>query len=46
VPIRVLREKQEKTLSITVDELDLEAEGNFARGGGGREERSNRHERL
>jgi len=37
VPIRVLREKQEKTLSITVDELDLEAEGNFARGGGGRD---------
>jgi serine protease Do len=26
VPIKVLRDKQEKTLSITVDELDLEAE--------------------
>ena len=26
VPIRVLRDKQEKTLSVTVDELDLEAE--------------------
>jgi len=26
VPVKVLREKQEKTLNITVDELDLEAE--------------------
>jgi serine protease Do len=35
VPVRVLREKKEKTLSVTVDELDLEAEGNLARGAGG-----------
>jgi serine protease Do len=28
VPIKILRDKQEKTLSITVDELDLEEEGN------------------
>ena len=27
VPIKILRDKQERTLSITVDELDLEAEG-------------------
>lgn len=30
VPIKILRDKQEKTLSITVDELDLEDEGNRA----------------
>ena len=28
VPIKVLREKQEKTLNVTIGELDLEAEGN------------------
>jgi serine protease Do len=28
VPIKILRDKQERTLSITVDELDLEEEGN------------------
>jgi serine protease Do len=27
VPIKVMRDKQERTLNITVDELDLEAEG-------------------
>jgi serine protease Do len=37
VPVRVIRDRKEKTLSVTVDELDLEAEGNLARGGGGRE---------
>ena len=26
VPVKVLRNKQEKTLNVTVDELDLEAE--------------------
>ncbi|MBZ5560243.1 MAG: trypsin-like peptidase domain-containing protein [Acidobacteriia bacterium] len=31
VPIKVLREKQEKTLNVTVDELDLEAEQNTTR---------------
>jgi serine protease Do len=30
VPVKVLRDKQEKTLSITVEELDLDAEGNRA----------------
>jgi serine protease Do len=36
VPLRVIREGKEKTLSVTVDELDLESEGNqaqAARGG-------------
>jgi serine protease Do len=28
VPIRVIRDKQEKTLSVTIDELNLEQEGN------------------
>ncbi|MBI3491296.1 MAG: PDZ domain-containing protein [Acidobacteria bacterium] len=31
VPIKVLRNKQEKTLNVTVDELDLEAEQNATR---------------
>jgi serine protease Do len=36
VPVTVIRDKQRKTLNITVDELDLEAEqGRTARGGGG-----------
>ena len=34
VPVRVIRDRKEKTVSVTVDELDLEAEGNLARGGG------------
>jgi serine protease Do len=34
VPVKVLREKQEKTLNVTVEELDLEAEQQQARGGG------------
>ena len=37
VPVRVIRDRKEKTISVTVDELDLEAEGNLARGGGGRD---------
>jgi serine protease Do len=37
VPIRIIRDRKEKTISVTVDELDLEAEGNLARGGGGRD---------
>jgi serine protease Do len=28
VPVRVLRDKQERTLNVTIGELDLEAEGN------------------
>jgi len=31
VPVKVLRNKQEKTLNVTVDELDLDAEQNTAR---------------
>ncbi|MGH9387204.1 MAG: Do family serine endopeptidase [Vicinamibacterales bacterium] len=30
VPVKILREKQEKTISLTVDELNLEEEGNRA----------------
>jgi serine protease Do len=38
VPIKVLRNKQETTLSVTVDELDLDAEqAQRAQGGGGAE---------
>jgi serine protease Do len=33
VPVRIMRDKQERTLSVTVDELDLEAE-TTARAGG------------
>ena len=31
VPVKVLRNKQEKTLNVVVDELDLEAEQNAGR---------------
>jgi serine protease Do len=39
VPIKVLRDKAEKTLNITIDELDLDAEQQSLRGnrGGGKE---------
>ncbi len=30
VPVKILRDKQEKTMSLTVDELDLDDEGNRA----------------
>jgi serine protease Do len=33
VPVRIVRDRQERTLSVTVDELDLEAESQVARGG-------------
>ena len=33
VPVRIVRDGKERTLNLTVDELDLEAEGNQARGG-------------
>jgi serine protease Do len=33
VPLRIVRDRQERTLSVTVDELDLEAESAVARGG-------------
>jgi serine protease Do len=29
VPVRILRDRQERTVNVTVDELDLEAEGNL-----------------
>src|SRR4029077_819403 len=35
VPLKVLRDKQEKTLHVTVEELDLEAEQQQVRGGRG-----------
>jgi serine protease Do len=31
VPVRVMRDRAERTLNVTVEELDLEAEGNVAR---------------
>jgi len=31
VPVRIVRDRAEKTVNVTVDELDLEAEGNVAR---------------
>ena len=34
VPVRVIRDRMERTISITVDELDLEAETNTARSNG------------
>jgi serine protease Do len=34
VPVRVIRDGKERTVNVTVEELDLEAEGNLARGGG------------
>jgi len=34
VPVRVIRDRMERTISITVDELDLEAETNTARSTG------------
>jgi serine protease Do len=37
VPVRVIREAKERTLSVTVDELDLEAEGNQAQTARGRD---------
>jgi serine protease Do len=33
VPVRIVRDGKERTLNLTVDELDLEAEGNLARAG-------------
>jgi serine protease Do len=37
VPVRIMRDRMERTISVTVDELDLEAESNNARAGNGRE---------
>ena len=39
VPLTIVRDKQRKTLSITIEELDLDAEqGRLARGGGTRDD--------
>jgi serine protease Do len=35
VPVRIVRDGQERTQSVTVEELDLESETQSARGGGG-----------
>ncbi len=35
VPVKVMRDRQEKTLSVTVEELDLEAEAAGGQSGGG-----------
>ena len=37
VPLKVVRDKEEKTLNVTVDELDLEAEQAALNGGRGRD---------
>ena len=34
VPVRIVRDRQEKTVNVTVDELDLEAETQTSRAGG------------
>jgi len=34
VPVRIVRDRMERTVSVTVDELDLEAESQTARGNG------------
>jgi serine protease Do len=34
VPVRIVRDRQERTINVTVDELDLEAETQSSRGGG------------
>jgi serine protease Do len=41
VPVKVIREKQEKTLHVTVEELDLDAEQQAVRGGSGRNRNNN-----
>jgi serine protease Do len=38
VPVRLLRDKAEKSVNVTVEELDLEAEGNVARNSGDRDD--------
>jgi serine protease Do len=34
VPVRIIRDGKERTVTVTVEELDLEAEGNLSRAGG------------
>jgi serine protease Do len=44
VPLKILRDKQEKTLNVTIGELDLEAEGNQAGSEQQNEEEENANE--
>jgi serine protease Do len=47
VPVKVLRNKQERTIHVTVEELDLEAEQQQTRGGGrnnDRDDQADQHE--
>src|SRR3989454_1791546 len=47
VPIKILRNRQEKTMHVTVEELDLEAEQQQTRGGGrnqDRDDQADQHE--
>jgi C-terminal processing protease CtpA/Prc len=37
VPLRIVRDKQERTLNVTVEELDLESESPTGRGRGGQD---------
>ncbi len=39
VPVRIVRDRQEKTVNVTVDELDLEAETQTSRATGGNDNR-------
>ena len=39
VPVKVVRDRQEKTINVTVDELDLETETQTSRAGGGNDNR-------
>jgi serine protease Do len=41
VPVKILRDKQERTLQVTVEELDLTTEGNRASRGPSREQEEN-----
>ena len=41
VPVRIVRDRSEKTINVTVDELDLETETQTSRAGGGNDNRDN-----
>jgi serine protease Do len=41
VPVRIVRDRQERTINVTVDELDLETETQTSRNGGGNDNRDN-----
>jgi len=38
VPVRIMRDRQEKTVNVTVEELDLESEGNTSRASADRDD--------